>query len=714
MKRFATASFTGLNSGEIYSLHYPDSLLRFCAFDFSGFVRRTTDFCKKCEANGEFYIDEAIALRNSISACHKFYEANIHSLFEKIIQDFFIEYICREKGIGPSALWNSYIQAKNNFEKTLFSRLTEYRHGKAVNQWVNLLKIQDYAKKKTEFVFSEKADLITAGARRDYFDLTFILAANEMGYPTDSFGTARMYSVGRLPSAPFILNMVSREIMKTTLSELQYPEEEPEEFSPISSDSEAMDVFSHIKNIIPEKPDTVIGTIVNAMRSMPKKVYVAESFKSVIDLEIDLMLENGMVIYRCERCGEYFVRNKKYDEDYCDNEQPNGRTCYEISNMIPLRTAEEIEELDAMTNELYTYMSRRINVDLTQREFSEWYQYFMAIKENIAHRKLSIEEYRDFEKYSKELRFAPAIPKPTTEKTVAVPSSSPAPAAEEPKVKPFVFERIDRSELYEQEYRRRRRELEEEAESESVTLEDITQEQIPTVKVMKAEESRAADISLFENPFDGAFDESISELSRVNERAFKPLDDIFSFDTPSAEKKDSTADTDGAKAPVTEDIPIDVPSSDGFVMDTYEEIKTPGEMSGGFEREIAKASYIRESNTTRRRYAANMYTKTANSDEVMFPDIVSDGGERMTEEDFDILPSASPVKKQAELTKAPEPEAKTEIIEIPDKPKRRRTPPKITLGDNGGTNKTQRVLDGIFSPVKTKNPFLTDDVENEE
>ena len=55
---------------------------------------------------------------------------------------------------------------------------------------------------------------------------------------------------------------------------------------------------------------------------------------------------------------------------------------------------------------------------------------------------------------------------------------------------------------------------------------------------MKAEESRAADISLFENPFDGAFDKSISELSRVNERAFKPLDDIFSFDTPSADKKE--------------------------------------------------------------------------------------------------------------------------------------------------------------------------------
>ncbi len=702
MKRYATASLTGLNSSEIYSLHYPDSLLKFCSFDFSGFVRRTTDFCKKCEANGEFYLVEAIALRNSISACHKFYEANIHTLFEKIIQDFFIEYICREKGIGPSALWNSYIQAKNNFEKTLFARLTEYRHGKAVNQWVNLLKIQDYAKKKTEFVFSEKADLITAGARRDYFDLTFIVAANEMGYPTDNFGTARMYSVGRLPSAPFILGTLSKEIAKTALSEIEYPEETIEDFSALRSDTEAMDVFSHIKNVIPEKPDAVIDTIVKTMRSMPKKVYVAESFKAVIDLEIDLMLENRMIISRCERCGEYFVRNKDYDEDYCDTEQPNGRTCYEISNMVPLRTVEEIEELDAMTNELYSYMSKRINVDLTQRDFAEWYQYFMAIKENIAHRRLSVEEFRDFERYSKELKFNPASQQEITPKKVEEPTP------EEPKVKPFVFERVDRSELYEQEYRRRKREIETEEELVRPSIEDIAQESLPTVKVMKAENARVMDVSLFENPFDGAFDESISELSRVNERAFKPLDDIFSFDTNPTVAEEVKEEEIKADDGFVEDTPPVISSE--FTAMTYPEINAE-ETSGGFDKEIAKASYIREPNITRAKYAANMYTKTANSDEVLFPDIMSDGAAKMTEEDFDILPSTPSVKiaeeKPSEEKSAPRPE----IIEIPDKPKRRRTPPKITLNENVSTNKTQRVLDGLFSPVKTKNPFLTDEDE---
>ena len=35
-------------------------------------------------------------------------------------------------------------------------RLTEYRHNKAVNRWVSLLQLQEYAKRKIDFVFGEK------------------------------------------------------------------------------------------------------------------------------------------------------------------------------------------------------------------------------------------------------------------------------------------------------------------------------------------------------------------------------------------------------------------------------------------------------------------------------------------------------------------------------------------------------------------------------
>lgn len=710
-----TVSLTGLNSNEIYSLRYPDSLLKFCAFDFSNFIRRCTDFCKRCEANGEYRLEDAVALRNSISACHKFFEANLHGIFEKIIPDFFIEYICRERGVGTATLWNSLISAQNRFEKTIFSRLTEYRHNKAVNQWVNLLQMQEYAKRKLDFIFGEKSDLALAAAKRDYFDLTFSVAANELGYPMGCFSSAGVYSVGRLPASPFIVGTVAKEIAKTALSELEYGEDDKTAFNPMRSDTEAMDIFARIKNLLPEKPDTVINTIIKTMRSMPKKVYVSESFKAVIDLEIDLLIESGAVLQRCERCGEYFLRDKDYDYDYCSRPQQGGKTCFEISTTVPPRTQAEIEELEAMTSELYTYMSKRINVDLTQRDFAEWYQYFMAIKENISHRNLSIAEFRDFEKYSKELRFAPVLtPAPSPAPTAAKPAET-VQTDKKPEVRPFVFERIDRSELYEQEKKRLRRAKKEQElqEAQTAAEADNSAEAVrPTVKVMKAEQAQNVDVSLFENPFDGAFDSHISELETVNSHDFKPLDDIFSFDS-TAEAKPT---------PASEDNKQSESEPDSFNPDSKEEL------SSGFEKEIAKASYIRESNTTRRGYAAGMYKKTAETtgitedgaetaaDNVLFADIQSDGADRITENDFDILPSSFGGERRA-------PEAPAKKLNITDaKPaqstSRRRSssktaktePPKITLGESKQTtNKTKRVLDGILNPVKNHNPFINDD-----
>ena len=111
------------------------------------------------------------------------------------------------------------------------------------------------------------------------------------------------------------------------------------------------------KNYVPEKPDSVLNTIITTMRSLPKKVYVSDSLKAIIDLEIDLLLESGGVLQHCERCGEYFIRDKDYDYDYCSKAQPGGRTCLEMSTAVPPRTPDEIRRLEDMTKELYTYMS---------------------------------------------------------------------------------------------------------------------------------------------------------------------------------------------------------------------------------------------------------------------------------------------------------------------------------------------------------------------
>lgn len=78
-----TVSLTGINSSEIYSLSYPQSVLKFAEYDFSGFIRRCTDYCKRCAESGEYRLEDIVALRNSLGACHKYVEANIHGIYEK-------------------------------------------------------------------------------------------------------------------------------------------------------------------------------------------------------------------------------------------------------------------------------------------------------------------------------------------------------------------------------------------------------------------------------------------------------------------------------------------------------------------------------------------------------------------------------------------------------------------------------------------------------
>ena len=709
MSKRRMLNLTGINSGEIYSFSYPQSVLKFASYDFSGFIKRSTDYCNRCRETGEYRLEDIVALRNSVSACHKYVEANIHGCYEKVVQDLFVEYICREKGVGIATLWNELINAKTPFDKLLFSRLTEYRHNKAVNQWVSLLRLQEYAKRKIDFIFSEKTTLEKAYGRRDYFDLTFGIAANEMGYPAECFASAKVYTVGRLPAAPFVTGNTAKAVA-SSLSGLEYSDTVKKPFSAIHSDSEAMDVFAAVKGCIPEKPDSVLSTIISTMRSLPKKVYVSDSLKAVIDLEIDLLLESGAVLQRCARCGEYFVRDSEYDHDYCNMVQPGGRTCLELSITVPPRTPAEIKQLDDMTGQLYTYMSKRINVDLTQRDFAEWYQSFMAIKESILHNTLSIAEFREFEKYSHELHFAPPPSEPTVQ------PESPQPADKQPEVKPFVFERVDRSVLYEQENRRRIQEREQEEQEDEPTLSEQTAASVfapekPTVHVMKAEDTENISVTVFENPFDGAFDDSLTGLEKINDRTFKPLDDIFSFG-----ETDEDLSEKGGDIVSDDSVPYGSEQVESAIKQPVEiSSKDISKVDSGFAGEFAKADYRRS--TPKNSYAADMYKRTAQTTQAEeYPEIRQDG-ERITQNDFDILPSsASPAvsapaqsEKSASVDSHPVPVIKLDapladdIEEYDEDDKPGRT-------DNSaiGKNTAKRLLDGLKKPSKIRNPFLDD------
>ncbi|MCL2036725.1 MAG: hypothetical protein FWG83_04985 [Oscillospiraceae bacterium] len=463
-------NLTGKNLSEVYSLDFPDNLIKFIKYDFEPFVEQCVQLCRTSMKAGSVNFDEVAALRNSISACHKYFEKNIRGLFEKIVFDCWIDYICRQNGIGYSTLWNSFSACRNEFESLLFARLCEERYNHAINQWNNLLKMQEYAQKKVDFVFGKKLEnRDVAAAKSGYFDLLFSIAANEMG--CRELSTSKVYSGMRTPNAPFVMSTLSREIMRNILGGVNFdeagtfPGAEIVAGREFIADKSAMDVFSVIKDSIPEEFDSMIS--VRAILRSPEQVYIPESFKSVIDLEIDALLESGGILQKCGRCLEYYLKDEKYNYDYCSRIE-NGRSCIEIMDekMAALKSLAPVDSslLHSRCEQLYKEMAERVNVDMNQRDFSDWYKYMVLIRENVISGQAAMDDFENFVEYSRAISFNPKAAykerrfeqrEPIKSRKSTNKKSAPEHSAYEPleshetrEVHAFEFERIDTAPVF--------------------------------------------------------------------------------------------------------------------------------------------------------------------------------------------------------------------------------------------------------------------------
>ncbi|MCL2071034.1 MAG: DUF6076 domain-containing protein [Oscillospiraceae bacterium] len=440
-------NITGKNSSEIYSISYPDNLIKFISYDFAPFKEKCVELCRVSMRSGEINRDEVSVLRNSISPCHKYFEKNIHGVFEKIVVDFWIEYICRKNKIDEPTLWDSFSPCRSAFESALFKRLCDYRYNRGINQWTNLIKTQEYARKKTEFVFGKKVESHSVAiANAGYFDLLFNVAANEMG--CGELSVNKVYSGLRTPNSPFLMAKLSRDIMQKVLPSLNVDDNFGFTADSRNSDREAMEVFSAIKSMIPNEPDSLVSF--NSIMRIPQRVYIPEGFKSVIDLEVDVLLESSAVIQKCDRCHEYYLKDKEYDYNYCQRVE-NGRTCLDIMGEKLAESESSLSTVDttvlyARCDQLYKEMAERVNVDINQRDFSDWYKYMALIRDNVASGLASMDDFENFAEYSRTISFAAQNRRGARNAFAAKPAKSAKTKqpGEKPVVREFEFERIER------------------------------------------------------------------------------------------------------------------------------------------------------------------------------------------------------------------------------------------------------------------------------
>lgn len=435
---------TSPNSNEIYTVSEPNTLLNFCAFDFTSFMDNCTELSRRFMKTGEYQLDEVVALRNSIISCHKYYENNIKSVFDKIVIDCWIDNICRQNEMSRTTLWNTFIGCSSDFERAVFMRLSDYRSKRAINQWENLLRQQEYARKKIDYIFGTKLGSASSAANRsNCFDLMFAVAANEQGYRLSEIGSTRVFKAGQLPNAPFTLKNAAKEINRNVLSSLKYSDEIPVSEKGELSDRDAMDVFALIENYIPSASDSLSNTIAKSLSSVPKNIYVPSNFKAMIDLEIDMIVESGSVLQRCGRCKEFFLRNADYDFDYCDRIGTSGRSCLEIMGKTAEKqqataiSNEELQLLKTKADAIYKEMTTRMGEDITQRDLSEWVISLSGLKNHVINGEATMEDFDAFVEYSRTISF---IKKP-------VEQPQPKQTNGEPVIKPYQFQRVDRKKI---------------------------------------------------------------------------------------------------------------------------------------------------------------------------------------------------------------------------------------------------------------------------
>lgn len=440
-----TLKLVGKTSNEIFTLRYPTSLLDFCEYDFSYFAKHSIDLCNESLKSGVEDVDRVADLRHDIQSAHCFIEHNIRTIYDKIVLDCWIDYVCRRDSIGVNVLWNRFIRCKTDFEKAVFSRLCDFRYNRAINEWLNIVRVQDYARCKVEFIFVDDIKTVEeAIARRNYFDLAFSVTARELGCRIEDLGVTKTFSAGRVPTAPFLFPTVSKEIVRNLLGDFDYSEDYSEigDYSDIS-DKIAMDAFARMKAGLPQDLSKY-GIMRGTMDSYREKIYMPCSLKAAVDLEIDAIIESGSWLGKCKRCGRYFPRSKEHLQEYCSRIMPNtGKTCLEVWEAEHPKQPAIDEYMQRKCREVNEKMFARVDKDISGREYNYWHSYLEAMKQKVLNGEISVDELENFLDYSLVVDITKSTP------ILEVPKKEPE-LPQYPKeriVKPFVPERISRDSI---------------------------------------------------------------------------------------------------------------------------------------------------------------------------------------------------------------------------------------------------------------------------
>ena len=305
-------------------------------FDFTYFWEQCIEAGRNARKTGRISQNMVNMAMNALVKCHPYVEACASTEFSSVVLDCIIAYICHSEGIGLEELWARCISPKSLYEKAIFNRVSEYKTGRGINQWINIVRMQEYARSKIKFIYECDSNVMLRPedyrTRTEYFDLAFSVAANETGCPMDKLPSVKMYTPSTLPDSVFMMGRMSKNIYRRLSDVLRDAEMWDEKaLNDHNRDQTALDAFSYVKDM-PRPAENDMRFALEAVSELPETVYVPDSFKAMIDLEFTLMSQKGIYMSKCPRCGRFFVRDPQEKSPYCHRVNSSGMTCTEQIN----------------------------------------------------------------------------------------------------------------------------------------------------------------------------------------------------------------------------------------------------------------------------------------------------------------------------------------------------------------------------------------------
>ncbi len=420
-----TILFSVKENNNLYKLELSKALLNMVEFDFTFFWEKCIDAGRTAKKTGRLPADAIAGVRSIIADFHPYTAALINSDFHDIVTDCIIEYICQSEKITADELWLRCISPKNMYEETIFKRISEYKTGRASNQWNNIVRIQEYAKNKILFIYDTDEpgtplSTETIRARKQYFDMAFSVAANELGVQGSMLPSARVSSPALTPNSVFINSKAAKVVYRRFEEVLRMADDmsmpDSKDCTAMRDDL-AMNAYFYVKGM--KRPDDDdIKYAVDSLKNAVYEVYIPDSFKAVVDMEFDLMEKHGIVLRKCEGCGRYFAAVD--DGFFCDRVNSSGTTCLDHANALKKAVADASEkaseqhnaanmsekgenvpdELEKRGRKIYKELSGKVGKEMDENELREWSRYLSDMKRNIELGEAAVEQLEEFLDYS--------------------------------------------------------------------------------------------------------------------------------------------------------------------------------------------------------------------------------------------------------------------------------------------------------------------------